>query len=439
MVKEGNKREKIFYGWYILACGFVILLVAWGVRLSFGVFFKPVLEDFALSRAGLSLAVSINAVVYGITQPVWGYLLDRYGPKFAIGLSATLTSSGFVLLGLAKASWQLYLIFALLLGGGFGGVAFVTITAIISRWFVKRRGTALGVATSGSSLGQFIVVPLATLLMLKYGWRMSQLLLGLISFAIMMPLAVWVMRGEPAEVSSVPNGNPGANQSGDGKKEAGPGVPASTRPAQAFLTSSFWELAGGFFICGFTSVMVSTHFVAYATDVGHSEVTAASALALMGVFNTVGTIFYGSVSDWIGCRRPLAVVYFLRGLSYFLVLGTPGVASLYFFAIFNSLNTMATVPLNSALVSNIFGPAYVGTIFGVVSLSHQLGGAVGTYLAGLSFDLTGSYVYAFVTSIFLCLIAALLSWLIQERPKIAWVERTPSASQALSPRPGGES
>lgn len=409
------RQRKLFYGWFILLSGFASLFVAFGARMSFGLFFKSMQQDFDLSRASLSLVVSLTMLIYGLAQPLVGGLLDRYGPRVVFAFFGTLLGAGLVGTGMVTKAWQLYLVYGLALGLGFGGVTFVTVVAMVSRWFVRKRGMAIGIATAGSSVGQFALVPLATYLLLQYGWRYAQVLMGLLVLATVIPLAIWVMKKDPSQVSCGPDGDPLFDRWSN--QEEGAKVPA-TRPGAAFGTQTFWKLAGGFFVCGFTSIMVSTHLVPHATDVGHSEVTAAFALALMGGLNFAGVLAIGSASDLVGRRIPLSLVYLTRGLSFLLIILTDQVWALYLFAMVFGLSWMATVPLTSGLVGDTFGPAYLGTIFGAISLSHQVGAALGSFLGGLSYDLTGSYNSAFFLSLGLGAVASLLSYLVDERRRV---------------------
>ena len=407
-----QKGRGIFYGWYVLAGAFIALFMAFGVRFSIGVFFKPILEEFQVSRAGLSLAISLNMLMYGLAQPLWGYLLDRYGPRMVIGLSAVAMALGMALFGMVRSLWQLYLIYGIILSLGFGGVAFVTAAALIARWFVKRRGLALGIAFSGSSLGQFALIPLATYLFLATGWRATQVILGGIIFISIVPLALWVLKGDPCQVGTGPDGEPGISPAHSSEREAG--KKNDTAPKEAFLTLPFWQLASSYFICGFTTVLVVTHLVAYATDIGHSTITAATALALSGGVNFLGILIAGGISDKVGRARPLALTYFVRGLSFLLLMRAENIAALYIFAVVFGMSFFATVPLTSALVGDIFGPRFMGTIYGIVSLSHQIGSAFGSFLGGLIFDLTGSYNYAFLMSLVVAVVASLISYFIRE-------------------------
>lgn len=430
---QNQGKKGLFYGWYVLAGCFTALFIAFGSRFTFGLFFKDILQEFSISRAELSLAVSISTIVYGIAQPLVGNLLDRYGPRVVFSLSGIVLAVGMVAMGLATASWQLYIIYGLVMGVGFGGVAFVTVSATIARWFVRRKGMAIGIATSGASVGQFVLVPVAAFILLQYGWRAAQISIGVLVFVVITPVALWVMKESPALVGCGPDGEPlergGESGSGKGPK---PQL-TSQRPASAFRTRAFWKLSGSFFVCGFTSLLVTTHLAAHATDMGYSQVNAAFALALLGGVNFIGVIGLGSISDKIGRRLPLSAVYFVRGLSFLLLLNQGNVIFLYLFALVFGLSWMATVPLTSAMVGDIFGPAYLGTIFGAVSFSHQVGGALGSFLAGLAFDLGGSYRAAFMMALALCMAASAFAYLLNERPMRERVQ-IPGAVEPLPTR-----
>lgn len=427
MAEYKATRAGLYYGWYVLAAAFGTIFIGVGVRNSFGLFFKPILADFDLSRAGLSLAVSIFMIVYGVAQPVLGNLLDRYGPRLVITLSSILFGLGLFSMGVISSLWQLYLVYGVIIAVGSGGVTFVTLTAMLSRWFVRRRGTALGIATSGSSVGQFVIVPLATYLLIIYGWRWTQIWLAVIVLVTIVPLALWVMKREPSQVGGGPDALPLETTLGR-EDSYSPLLARSVTPARAFRTRPFWQLSASFFACGFSGFLIVTHIVAHATDLGYSNVVAATILALMGAVNFAGILGMSSLSDKIGRKIPLATVYFLKALALLILMSTESLFGLYIFAMVVGFTAMATIPLTSALLGDIFGSAYLGTIFGVASLVHQVGAALGVFLGGLFFDLTGSYYYAFFAAFVFCLMASILSYSIEEP------ERT--VHKALGPAPG---
>lgn len=429
-----GREGKIFYGWYILAAAFLALAVGFGVRPSFGLFFKAIADDFGLSRAGLGLAVSVNMLTYGLIQPVMGQLLDRYGPRMAIGVSTIVLAGGFMFIGLARSVWQLYLLYGVILGIAFGGLGFTTIPAMVSRWFVKKRGLALGIAISGSSVGQFILMPVAGFFFLKYGWRPTNMLLGLVVLAIAFPLAVWVMKKDPSQVGSRPDGDPITERTGRRDRIGQDRLITSTSPGQAFQTRPFWHLAGAFFVCGFSSFLVFTHLAAHITDSGHSDAMAATVLAVSGGVNFFGILLMAACSDRMGRRFPLAATYFIRAFSFLLLLTSDSAAAIYIFGVVFGFSNLATVPVTSALVGDTFGPAHVGTILGVVSLSHQVGAALGAFLGGMVFDYTGSYSYSFVMAFLLLIVASLLSITLEERSRLALTAPAqPAAVPAANP------
>jgi sugar phosphate permease len=394
---------------------FLALLVSAGVRAAPTVLINPLENELGWARATISFAVSIGLLLYGLAGPIAGYLMDRFGPKL-------LTLFGLVVIGastLAGAAvtelWQLNLFWGVLGGLGTGIVAPVLGATVANRWFVERRGLVLGVFGAAASAGQLLAVPTLMWLVVATGWRTGMVLLAVATLVVILPVLL-LMRDDPSKMGLRPYGDDAqdrenapvaspAPEPGTVEVGGGGGVVRS-----ALRSPVFWLLSGSFFICGATSNgIIGVHFVPHSIDHGIPAVTAASVLALMGAMNFVGTIASGWLTDRYDPRKLLAIYYTGRGLSLLLLPFVISFEGLTVFAVFFGLDYIATVPPTVALVADRFGRANVGTVFGWVFFSHQLGAAIASYLGGVVRDTLGDYTLAFLAAGVLAVVGAFMA------------------------------
>lgn len=412
---SGTSGARFYYGWIVVWVVFAALLVSAGVRAAPTVLINPLEMELGWSRAAISAAVSVGLLLYGLSGPVAGWLMDRFGPK-RLTLIGILVIGGSTLAGATVTElWQLNLFWGVLSGIGTGIVAPVLGATVANRWFVERRGLVLGIFGAAASAGQLIAVPALMWLVVEVGWRWGTVYLALAVLAVFAPILL-LMRDDPRSLGLRPPGeeetlaaeeNP-APEPGTAVADAeGPGRGVISR---ALRSPVFWLLSGSFFICGATSNgIVGVHFVPHSIDHGIPEVTAASVLALMGAMNFVGTIASGWLTDRFDPRKLLAVYYTGRGLSLLILPFVTDFGGLAVFAIFFGLDYIATVPPTVALVADRFGRANVGTVFGWVFCGHQLGAALASYLGGVARDSLGDYTLAFLTAGVLAGIGALMA------------------------------
>lgn len=394
----------IHYAWYVVAAGFIAQLVASGLRSTFGVYLNPIETDLGVTRSNIALVASLSILMNGLIQPVVGHLLDRYGTRaVAIGC-LSIAAGGIVVSSFVTGLWQLYITFGIVVSAAVGGPSTVMATVVATRWFVKHRGLVLGLMSSANAAGQLILIPLAMQLNLVYGWRMSYLLFGIGMAVLVLPLGL-VIRHDPKDIGKQPVG---AGEAASSVKARQLSDDARKTPlVVAMRTRDFWMLALAFFVCGYTAAgTVSTHLVAFTAERGFDGMIAAAAVGLMGAVSFAGTILTGIITDRIGYKNPLAVIYFFRGLALLFLLIVTDALSLNVFAVLFGLAYFATVVPTSALTGNIFGRLSVGTVFGVVFMTHQIGGAIGSYVTGLIFDLTGTYYLAILLAAILCFVAS---------------------------------
>jgi sugar phosphate permease len=414
---------RLYYGWVVVAVVFLALLVSAGVRAAPAVLINPLETELGWSRAAISFAVSVGLLLYGLSGPVAGWLMDRFGPT-RLTLVGLAVIGGSTLAGAAMTElWQLNLFWGVLSGVGTGVVAPVLGATVANRWFVERRGLVLGVFGAAASAGQLVSVPALMWLVVVAGWREGTVLLAAAVFLILAPVLLF-MRDDPTRLGLRPYGaREGAERSTAAEESPAsePGTAAAEAQggavSRALRTPEFWLLSGSFFICGASSNgIIGVHFVPHSIDHGISEVTAASALALMGAMNFVGTIASGWLTDRYDPRKLLAVYYSLRGLSLLLLPFVTEFAGLAAFAVFFGLDYIATVPPTVALVADRFGRMNVGAVFGWVFFSHQVGAALASYLGGVARDSLGDYTAAFLAAGILAILAALMASRITREP-----------------------
>ena len=424
MVKALGAR--LYYGWVVVAVVFLALLVSAGVRAAPAVLINPLEMELGWSRAAISFAVSVGLLLYGLSGPVAGWLMDRFGPT-RLTLVGLAVIGGSTLAGAAMTElWQLNLVWGVLSGVGTGIVAPVLGATVANRWLVERRGLVLGVFGAAASAGQLVSVPALMWLVVVAGWREGTILLAVAVFLILVPVLLF-MRDDPTRLGLRPYGAREGEERGTATEESPAPEPGTAAEApveapggavsRALRTPEFWLLSGSFFICGASSNgIIGVHFVPHSIDHGISEVTAASALALMGAMNFVGTIASGWLTDRYDPRKLLALYYSLRGLSLLLLPFVTEFAGLAVFAVFFGLDYIATVPPTVALVADRFGRMNVGAVFGWVFFSHQVGAALASYLGGVARDSLGDYTAAFLAAGILAILAALMASRVNREP-----------------------
>ena len=425
----------IHYAWIVFAVTFITLLAASGIRSTPAVLMVPLEAEFGWSRATISLAVSINLVLFGFVGPFAAAMMERWGIRPVVAGALLFIAAGAALTSLMTVPWQLYLLWGIVVGLGAGTMATVFAATVANRWFVQRRGLVVGLLTAASATGQLIFLPFLGWLAQERGWRYVSLTVALCTLAVV-PLVLVFLRNRPED----------AGVRAYGASEDDPPAPPRGNPvaiafrglAIASGNRNFWLLAATFFICGAsTNGLIGTHLIPASVDHGMAEVTAASLLAVVGIFDVVGTTVSGVLTDRVDSRKLLFAYYGLRGLSLLflpLVLGSPSFG-LILFIVFYGLDWVATVPPTVAIASQTFGRAAGPVVYGWVFTAHQLGAAVVASAAGVIRTVTGGYELAFVGSALLCLLAAGLCLLM--RRAVETETTTPLLPNAPLVRPAG--
>ncbi len=380
------------YGWIVLAVTFVSALTVAGVRSSSPLLIHPLEMEFGWSRGAIAFAISLNLLLVGAAAPAGGYLIDRFGPRRIM-----LATLGVVVVALTGTLfmtqlWHFVLFWGVVLGLAVGGGGGVLAATVANRWFSARRGLALGILNSAHSTGQLIFLPLLMFVNVAAGWRTGSLILMMVVLGLIPVVALW-MRDDPSQVGALPYGSaPTGSRQSPSARGAG-AIPLS----EALKTLNFWLLAGSFFVCGATSAgLIATHLIPHAIERGISEVAAAATIGVMGGMNFVGTLLSGWLTDRINARKLLATVYALRGVSLFVLPFVNDLRGLSIFAIIYGLDWFASVPPTIVLTADSFGRKTLGSIYGWVFLSHQLGGAIAAIAAGFVYEWLGDYQAAFL-------------------------------------------
>ncbi|MFF7182007.1 MFS transporter [Streptomyces sp. NPDC008121] len=406
------RTPRVHRAWSVAAVTFVTVIGAAAFASLPGLLIDPLHEEFRWSRGTIGFAVSVNLALYGLTAPFAAALMDRFGIRRIVALALGVIALGSLLTVWMTAAWQLVLFWGVLVGLGSGSMALAFAATVTNRWFVARRGLVTGLLTAAGASGQLVFLPLLSWLVENHGWRPASVTVALSALAVV-PFVWLLLRDHPADVGLAPYG-------GEYAEKPAPAVGAARRAVTVLLkatrTGPFWLLAGTFAICGATTNgLVRTHFVPAAHDHGMPVVAAASLLAVIGVFDVVGTIASGWFTDRFESRRLLAVYYALRGVSllFLPVLLAPAVdPPILFFIVFYGLDWVATVPPTIALCREHYGEDGA-IVFGWVLASHQVGAAVIAFAAGAARDLFGSYDVVWYTSGALCAAAALMALVIR--------------------------
>lgn len=399
------------YAWVVAGVTFLTLLAAAGGRAAPGVMIIPVCNEFQWSRATVSSIVAINIFLYGLIGPFAAALYQSMGLRRTMLLAMSLIAAGYGLSTLATAYWQFVVLWGFVVGAGSGMAATVLGAAVATRWFTQRRGLVTGLLTASTATGQLIFLPSLAQTVTAHGWRGAPWVVCAGALAAL-PVIAFFMRDDPKDVGLRPYGETREETGASAAVRArgNPAKQAIDTLLSAMRVRDFWLLAGSFFVCGAsTNGLIGTHLVSAAFDCGIPEVRSASLLAMMGLFDLLGTTASGWLSDRFNCRYLLATYYGLRGLSLLFLptaLVGPSVG-LMVFAVFYGLDWIATVPPTVRLTGEIFGRERAGIVFGWIVAAHQLGAAFAAYGAGWLRTTTGAYTVAFMTAGALCLGAAI--------------------------------
>lgn len=414
--------RRLHPAWLVAVAAFIALMGAAAFRAAPGPLMIPLNEEFGWPIGIMSLAVSVNIFLYGLTAPFAAALIGRFGIRAVTSVALVAIAAGSGLTVFATEQWHLFLTWGVLIGMGTGSMALVFASEIAGTWFVARRGLVVGILSAGSATGQLVFLPLVASMSETTGWRMASLIIAATALAVV-PLVLAFIRNDPADIGVAPLGvdiadyTPRPRQSGAMRR-------ALTTLRDASRVKAFWALAAAFAICGATTNgLVGVHFVPSAHDHGMSITAAAGLLAVVGIFDIIGTVLSGWLTDRVNPRYLLTGYYFFRGvgLSFLPTLLSQDISpSIVIFVVVYGLDWVATVPPTVALCREYFGDR-ASIVFGWVFASHQVGAAIAATAAGFSRDIFGTYTYAWLGGAALCVVAAWLSWIVK-RPQAEFIE-----------------
>lgn len=387
--------------WIVILCAAFIVTLAMGVRQSFGLFLPQMSTDIGISRSDFGLAMALQNLLFGLVQPFVGALADKHGAGRVVLVGALLYALGLIGAAFATDAIGLHISFGIFIGMAQSATTFVVVLGAVGRVVSpEKRSSAFGIVTAGGSLGQFLVVPLASILLRDIGYHET----------------LWIMAGLVALCGLLAIGVAG-------RTDGGPGVAADVEQTarealrEASVHRGFWLLNAGFFVCGFHIAFIATHLPAYLDDKGLGIEIGAQVLALVGLFNILGSYIFGRAGDVLRQKYVLSGLYTARSVVIALFLFMPlSHASALVFAGAMGFLWLGTVPLTSGIVGRIFGIRYLSMLYGIVFLSHQVGSFFGAWMAGLIFDATGSYDIAWGFAIALGVFAGLVHLPIADAP-----------------------
>ena len=382
-----SKQPRFFYGYVIVAAGFTITCLTWGIFHSFAVFFEPLLTEFGWTRATTSAAYSLTILLFGLLGIPIGRLNDRFGPRIIIMVSGLLLGLGYFLMSRVGSIWQLYLFFGVIIGIGMSGTV-VPLLSTVARWFVRRRGMMTGIIISGLGLGTLIIPPVVRWLISTYGWSASYIIVGVVAL-VLITLTGYLLRRDPTQMGQSPYG----------ENNVGGGINLETRGSslwEAIHTRQFWLLCGIFLTAGYSLHTIIVHIVIHATGLGISATSATNILAVYGGVSLLGKTIMGSAGDKIGNKLTLIISFALMAIILFWLIPAKEAWMLYLFAAIFGFSFSGLDTLISPIVAELFGLTSHGVIFGVIIFSVTIGGAIGPVVAGHIFDITNSYQPAFL-------------------------------------------
>ena len=420
---------RLHYAWIVAGVTFLALLSSAGIGATRAVLVLPLEHDFGWDRATVSLAISVNLLLFGLCGPFAGALMTRFGVRRVMLAALSTLAVAVGLSTLMTQAWQLIALWGVAVGIGSGAMALVLGAAVATRWFVKRRGLVTGLFAASTATGQLIFLPQQAAIIEAAGWRTAVLLVAGVAIVVAALVALF-MRDDPRVI--------GVQAYGSEESSAPPTAPVTRNPfalavntlVEGAKVKDFWLLAGSFAICGATTVgLISVHLIPASVEHGLPEVTAAGMLAAMGVFDLIGTTLSGWLSDRMDPRKLLVWYYTFRGLALLFLpsayaMGVPALAA---FVVFYGLDWVATVPPTVRLVADRFGKDRVGPVFGWIFAAHQFGGSLAAFSAGALHTWLGDYLVAFMAAGALCLVATGLILGLNARPKAPALVLSPAS------------
>ena len=396
-----TKKKSIFYGWWVVAGGFVLLFLFAGAGFySFSIFIKPLEESFGWSRSAISFAMSIYMLVHGVVGPFVGYLIGKYGVKKVLTFFAMGSGAAFISISYTPSLWYFYGAYALL-SLMTTGIGFIPVSSVIARWFIKRRGTAMGITMVGLSVGGLVVSPVVGMINSYAGWRTSFVCLGIMVWALALPITLFVIKGSPSDLGLSADGK-GSDAIADlpatsEKAVSSPSPEEEGWPLRTAIRSrAFRWIAATFFLAPLAQMGVLQHQVPLIMEVGISQATAATALGITAGLGGLGKLSFGRISELIPFRYSALLCFGLQAFGVFVLLNANSVAMVWVHVLIFGFAMGGVIVLLPMVIGQFFGLVAFGIIMGIISFAQAVGCAVGAYLSGIIYDYFGSYQYALV-------------------------------------------
>ena len=397
-MNEHRRSGKIFYGWVVLTAAFLVIMVGIGTMFSSGVFLIPLQQEFGWTRSQISVASFLNWIVFGLCSFLFGTLSDRIGTRRVVVFGGLMLGLGMILSGFTRQLWHLYLTFGLLGGMGVGAL-YVPLSATATRWFMTNRGLALAIVSAGNGTGILAIAPFARYLISSYDWAVAFMIIGLLAWAIILPVALLV-RNSPTEMGYEAYGSRHASALSRvmGKGEQGT---AKLSGREAAKTPTFWAIALTHFLCCAAHSGPIFHMVPYAMDAGIAKMAAATVLGISGFMSIAGRVGAGVIADRVGAKHTLIALLGLQAVGILLYLWAGPLWTFLALAAVFGLGYGGVMPLYAILTRQYFGARVMGTMYGAVFGISAIGMGIGSYLGGYLFDQMGTYMGLYVVSFFL--------------------------------------
>ena len=403
----------LFYGWIILFISILILFFSMGMRNSVSVFFIPMVDEFDWNRTTISIVFSVGWLINGVTQPVIGGIYDKFGGRYVISFGLLIMGLSTALISVTNNFWYFLLMYGLIMCTSAGASSVVTVQPLLARWWYKRRGAMLSISSLGISLGSMFLLPFSSYIIQIFDWRFTWVVLGgfllVVSF-----IAVIFLRNNPSDIGLLPFGikDNSNNKSKNSTIVKGPLEVTSWK--DAFKHVPAWQLIFSYMICGLTTSFMSVHFIPLAIDRGFSVNEASIAFSILYGFTITGVLISSLFVERFGQKNFLMSVYFVRAFAYIVLLFGPMYLGLWTFVVLAGFSWVVTAPLTITLLTDIYGLKTAGTLAGIATLAHQIGGSLNIILAGVLFDKYNSYFAIFTISLVLLIFAGIITMNIQE-------------------------
>ncbi len=387
-------KNKIFYGWIVVIAASCIYAIGTGQSISFGIFIKPMAREFGWSRAAINAAFGLNMLVLAVFSLVSGILVDRFGPRRLNVFAGIAMAAGFYLCSKINELWQLYFAYSFLSGLGFSFI-YITLFSTVPRWFIEKKGLAIGIVFAGAGVGSLILTPLLQYYIKHYGWRTSFVILSIISLCVIVVSALF-LRGRPEEMGLLPLGADSTEPSGkQPEKNSQVGVKNYTL-LEALKSRFFWLYAVSVLFMFIGLLMAQLNMVPNSTDKGIPPQTAALAMGLVGAFSSIGRLCMGAISDKIGSQKSFGFCLILGMITLFWLIAVKQSWMLFIFAAPFGFAFGGAVTQLPRIVSELFGVKNMGSIFGLTTAITAWGAVIGPYIGGVFYDRTGNYTLAFL-------------------------------------------